>query len=64
MQKPVRLFEGNYFAHQLSARTYDVSPDGRRFLMVAVMTDPLKAAPRMLIVKNWFAELKRLVPAN
>ena len=32
---PTRLFEGRYFAARIcSGRTYDVSPDGQRFLMI------------------------------
>ena len=43
-------------------RTYDVSPDGKRFLMIKdASTQP--ASPRQLVVVlNWFEELKRLVP--
>jgi eukaryotic-like serine/threonine-protein kinase len=40
-------------------RQYDVAPDGRRFLMIS---DAAPAAPRIVIVQNWFEELKRLVP--
>ncbi len=40
-------------------RTYDISRDGKRFLM-------LKARPNVstniTVVQNWFAELERLTP--
>jgi serine/threonine-protein kinase len=62
---PTRLFEGPYFTFAVQAsRTYDVSPDGRRFLMIKPVGSPEQtAAPTSLIVvQNWFEELKRLVP--
>lgn len=43
-----------------SGRTYDVSPDGRRFLMVKRPSN--RAAPQIVIVQNWLDELRRLVP--
>jgi hypothetical protein len=48
-------------------RSYDVSPDGRRFLVVKTLEfDDAQNAPVSTIsfVLNWFEELKRLVPAN
>ena len=60
MGTPRTLFTGPYL--DLGAgRQYDAAPDGKRFLM-------LKAAPaddrsrRVVVVQNWFEELKRLVP--
>ena len=38
-------------------QNYDVSPDGRRFLMIAATDD---ARPTGRFVQNWFEELKRL----
>ena len=44
------------------SRTYDVSPDDSRFLFVK--PDPLDqgATSRIVVVQNWFEELKRRVP--
>ena len=44
-------------------RTYDVSPDGKRFLMIkdAPSATP-SAALQLVVVLNWVEELKRLVP--
>jgi len=44
-------------------RTYDISSDGR-FLMVK--SEPQKPQPltEMVLVQNWFEELKRLVPTG
>ena len=65
---PVQLFQGRYFvAPTGSPRSqYDVSADGQRFLMLAPTTgtDASLARPRIVVVQNWFEELKRLVPKN
>jgi hypothetical protein len=47
-------------------RTYDVSPDGRRFLMIKSLNAavPASAAVQIVVVQNWFEELKRLAPAK
>ena len=47
-------------------RKYDVSSDGRRFLMIKNANTPAQTLtpPRIVIVKNWMEELKRLVPTN
>jgi hypothetical protein len=48
-----------------SGRTYDVSPDGQRFLKIKVPgTDASVAAPTLIIVQYWDEELKRLVPVG
>jgi serine/threonine-protein kinase len=45
----------------LSDRTYEVSPDGRRFLMLRMSDEPRRT---LAVVQNWFDELKRRVPLN
>lgn len=47
-------------------RTYDMSPDGKRFLMMknADARPTASTAPRIIVVQNWFEELKRMVPTN
>jgi serine/threonine protein kinase len=46
---------------------YDLAPDGQRFVMIkegaATATVPAPAA-QIVVVQNWFEELKRLVPTN
>ena len=61
---PISLFQGAYFAFQ-SGRTYDVAPDGSRFLMIKSAA-PSTNSPtvQLVVVLNWFEELKRLVPAK
>jgi serine/threonine-protein kinase len=63
---PTELFRGSYYAPVLGGtRQYHVAPDGR-FLMlkpaVAAGDDPLP--PQVVLVQNWFEELKRLVPVE
>jgi len=45
------------------ARTYDVSLDGKQFLMIKPVDGP-EAPTSIVVVQNWFEELKRLVPAR
>jgi hypothetical protein len=40
-----------------------VSPDGKRFLVVKPAPATQATAPQIIVVQNWFEELKRLVPA-
>ena len=57
---PEILFEGRYGYEPISAHpTYDVSLDGKRFLMVKTVGNP--QWPKQLhLVLNWFEELRRL----
>ena len=62
---PEVLFETQYYTF-LGTRTYDIHPDGHRFLMVkdAARTDEsgTPAQSQIVLVENWYEELKRLVP--
>jgi serine/threonine-protein kinase len=52
-------FRGNFAA----ASTYDISPDGRRFLMIKRGDTAEGSNPvALVVVQNWFEELKRAVP--
>ena len=62
----VKLFaSANYFGSgsSLSGRTYDLSLDGSRFLMIKQQPTAGEAAA-LVVVLNWFEELKRLVPVG
>ena len=52
---------GGYFAGA-AGRTYDISPDGERFLMIKESAGGDSA--ELVVVLNWFEELKRLVPTD
>jgi eukaryotic-like serine/threonine-protein kinase len=61
--RPVKLFEGTGYygaGARGGGRTYDVAPDGRRFLMLKGAGQ--SQAPQLVVVLNWFEELRRLVP--
>jgi serine/threonine-protein kinase len=65
--KPTMLLEGPYYRGlpQTGTRSYDVTADGRRFLMAKEPTGDSTTAPvEIIVVQNWFEELKRLVPVN
>jgi hypothetical protein len=53
------LFEGDYV--NVGGRSYDVSPDGQRFLLVKSNGES-KAHTQLNVVTNWFEELRRKVP--
>jgi serine/threonine-protein kinase len=63
----VKLFESaNYFSgpgSSMSGRTYDLSLDGSRFLMIKQEATAGDAAV-LVVVLNWFEELKRLAPTQ
>jgi serine/threonine protein kinase/Tol biopolymer transport system component len=65
---PTKVLEGGqYFvgSAQNTHRTYDVSLDGQRFLMLKeAAADQGDARPPIIVVQNWHEELKRLVPAR
>lgn len=56
-------FTGGFGAITLG-RTYDVSPDGRRFLMIKQGDSGSQTStpPQIVVVQNWFEELRRLAP--
>ena len=61
---PKALFQLRAPLTTLGTRGYDVTRDGRRFLMVQDKQRPPLKATEMILVQNWFEELKRRVPAK
>jgi eukaryotic-like serine/threonine-protein kinase len=61
--KPRMLFEGPYLPTPGSLQFYDVSPDGRRFLMLKP-SEQTTSLVQIVVVQNWFEELKQKVPAG
>ncbi len=47
---------------------FDVTADGQRFLVTTFVgtdvSDPATATPRIIVVLNWFEELKQRVPTG
>jgi serine/threonine-protein kinase len=66
--KTETLFRGPYVQRSsMNAHPWDISPDGKRFLMMkeAGATPSAAEGPRKInIVLNWFEELKQRVPAK
>jgi hypothetical protein len=60
---PRQLFEGRYGATS-AIRSYDVTADGKRFLMVQQKERPAIDAAEMILVQNWLEEVKVRVPAK
>jgi len=58
---PEVLFESVDYYFVAAGRHYDIAPDGKRFLMIK---SPMRNEARIIVVQNWFEELKRLVPTE
>jgi len=60
----MRVLETRYVGG--GARSYDVSPDGQRFLMMqdAAAESAADKPANIVVVLNWLEELKRLLPAQ
>ena len=60
------MLDGRFTANGGTRRAYDVSRDGQRFLMIKenVGSSEGSAPPAsMIVVQNWFEELKAKLPA-
>jgi serine/threonine-protein kinase len=64
---PVKLFGGRFYAGSAwpanaAAHTFDVSPDGKRFVMIKPEggAEPNAAPPSLNVVQNWLDEVRRL----
>jgi Periplasmic component of the Tol biopolymer transport system len=60
---PHVLFEGHYNPGT-PHRHYDVSPDGRFLMLQGPQAPPSSPVTQMVLVLNWFEELKRLAPSD
>jgi serine/threonine-protein kinase len=58
---PRVLFEGSYV--NVPGWSYDVSPDGKRFLVIEGV-EQKKALTELVVITNWFNELRRLAPPD
>jgi hypothetical protein len=59
---PREILPGRYPSNQgwTRPRSYDVTPDGQRFLFTRM--PPVQTRPRVVMVLNWFDELRARVP--
>ena len=62
VETPQKLFEGRFVAERAvsGSQTYDVSPDGQRFILV----QPTDQSSQLHVVLNWFEELNERVPTG
>jgi serine/threonine protein kinase len=65
---PKELFKSKYVSNTIG-HPWDISPDGKRFIMIkppaaAAAAPPAAAQPKIGIVLNWFEELKQRVPTK
>jgi serine/threonine-protein kinase len=64
--KPETLFDFTPYINPLAAgRTWDISPDGKRFLAIRPVTaEGAAARPSIVVVSHWFDEVKARMPAQ
>ena len=58
---PPQLFVGRYLSFTGPFRTYDVTPDGKRFLLIRNKEAEL-AASQLTVALHWSTELRQRVP--
>jgi hypothetical protein len=63
---PRPLFEkdNNHLFASVPVRGYDISLDDQRFLTAQAQEQPPRPVTEMILIQNWFEELKRLVPTK
>ena len=60
---PTQVLQGQYdYGAPGTGRTFDIAPDGRRFLMIKQAGVDEAAPQNIVVAQNWTEELKRLVP--
>lgn len=64
--QPIQLARPGFFASAGAfPRQFEVSPDGRRFLVIKEANGGTGQPPNQIaVVQNWTEELKRLVPSK
>jgi hypothetical protein len=63
--RPQVLFEFATVRPGLGFRPYDIAPDGRFLIIGSGQAEAgVGTEPQIVVVQNWFEELKRLVPVS
>jgi serine/threonine-protein kinase len=62
--KPRLLFEQPGYSGGVPIRGWDISADGDRFLMVKLEERKPQPLTEIVLVQNWFEELRRLAPSK
>jgi serine/threonine-protein kinase len=66
-ESPAKIFETAAYLLGIAARTYDVAPDGQRFLVIKpsqTAQDRAASSPSLTVVEHWTGELKQRVPVK
>jgi len=58
--RPQTLFAGNYLYLEDMSETFDVAPDGQRFVLLKPSTRNTTRNMNVTFIFNWFEELRRL----
>jgi serine/threonine-protein kinase len=61
---PTQLFDGRPYYTAPPGRTYDVTPDGQKFLMIKAPKAPDANTSRAVLILDWFEELQARVPTK
>lgn len=65
ISEPTELFAWNYYATPLARSFFDMTADGRRFLLIARRAVGETVEPsRTILVQKWLEELEALVPVE
>ena len=63
--RPEELFEWSFYNRPGVGQLYDLGPDGRFFVVAdEPQADSADSRYDLVVVQNWFEELKRLVPTE
>jgi len=60
---PRRLFDSAYLQEKALPRSYDLSPDGTKFVMIEEFEEPAQSE-RFRMIDNFFEMLRDLAPAR
>jgi Tol biopolymer transport system component len=53
-----RLFDSTGYRLSINAPVYDVTSDGQRFIMLQAVDDPPSSDADLILVRNWFREVR------
>jgi hypothetical protein len=62
--KPRLLFERSGYMQGTPIRGWDISLDDQQFLMAKIENKDLPPVTELILVHNWFEELKHLAPVE
>ena len=63
-RSPQPLFDVAPYLFRSVGRRFDISSDGQCFVMAKALAYDSSARPSIVVVTNWFEELKARVPTN